>query len=512
MSVWATALDPPVCLCLLLPQQSSTIPAHLLPVAPNPRYPSSLSRRPPHPLPTKPEPTSALPSGPSRPKSTPNLRAKAASASRAPRPDKGSKTPSKSTSIQGLHAEKTKRSSLVETTVGNLPPKPQAPTSGLPKKPSLAVITAAVEKKAGKQKSIPVLGASAPAAKEESKTPRKRRKGKQSTVYLSQAAAAGLPKKPTFEALVSAKPDTRAEPPSSKPVAPNKPSLSKLSSSAKPFTPFTPRSPQQFHSFTDLLPHPRIHTPPAPVRKIRSTLPDSPEDRKQGELKALYGTFGLSYTDRSGRPVHQLKNVTEPSVPLASSEGLLRSLAADQPDAIAISRLNNNQEEAWWGLSEFVGKAVRAFSPPTTSNMPNFNQTLAAVSEKEPPVSPGMKRARSQFNMAKHQVTRIDWTEIRDSPPPDEDDPRIRETTPVDQEQVPPPRAGEQSGETTLATISGITETVETKVFSPPRTHSFPSPDPEPVPAERFSDFGYSPLPDDYEAQSEGDIMSSTLR
>ncbi|WRT65430.1 uncharacterized protein IL334_002373 [Kwoniella shivajii] len=253
--------------------------------------------------------------------------------------------------------------------------------------------------------------------------------------------------------------------------------------------------------------------------KIKKTLDEVEED----EIASLYGTYGFTRSGLDGisnpnsnpnsgsglmmermsseeeRMRHQ--HITEPALPMKSSSSILRSLAIQ--DKVITSSLpkesNSNpstNESSWWnGWSKSTSTST--IKPVNTDGYQSTTSSYEASVE----VGLGLAKGGSGVRKIKSVTTTAatNWdTSSR---------PRRAGTDSPPQEERPPPiiRPRIPSSPTELMSSSsavGFTYTPTKK--SPYKTKNIYSSPPPPQPIDE-DEYGYSPLPEDYEEQCTDD-------
>lgn len=219
----------------------------------------------------------------------------------------------------------------------------------------------------------------------------------------------------------------------------------------------------------------RVYTPEAEkIRQIKKTF----EEDEAEELNDLYGTLGLKRGVGAGNTrEHRIQNVTEPTIPFRSSSAVLRDLALQDmkmhdKEAIPSSPV---EPSSWWeGGMAAIGRAAKAVievSPPPRRGM----------LDADPEVIDGMAVRKVKSNMELTSGARM-----------------MSSTT--SQEQRAPPRVSPDSPlEDVVGNITGSAS------CQAPRTNDSGGFRLPPPPALDDEAFGYSPLPNGYEAQIDDD-------
>ena len=248
----------------------------------------------------------------------------------------------------------------------------------------------------------------------------------------------------------------------------------------------------------------RVYTPEAEKRKIIKRTFDDDED----EVHALYGAFGLVPAKSDG-DVRTRQTITEPSLPMKSSSSLLRSLAlkeiaggvdnddrrkaAPGPQAAGMPTTPSMsaEENAWWGGGFAAGisraaKAVMDRTPPSTTTSTfdspgdRHGKVPAVVGLGLAHSGQGVRKVKSDLELERKDGKRRQQEDIA---------PLIRCRS-----DSPPERLYRQFFVTPPPEI-------------PPLEYNAPPP-----PALDEDVFGYSPLPEDYEAQcDEDDVLYSAI-
>lgn len=249
----------------------------------------------------------------------------------------------------------------------------------------------------------------------------------------------------------------------------------------------------QYSSLADLLhkagyKETRVFTPEA--ERFRGRIKKTFDEDDVEEVSALYRSFGLSHESFTRSPLdphqHQRQTITEPSLPLKSSSSLLRSLAsnADQSAEGALLRDGPRSESSspadstWWssGFAASLGRAAKAvMEPHTTKPMTTLDDIAhhsSNLSASHSTPKETVRKVRSNWELDRSKRN------FSDSPPQENRPPVLRYHT--DTTAVSRQRAGLQEVE-------------------------YPVIESAPPLAIDNDAFGYSPLPDDYEAQCEDD-------
>lgn len=211
------------------------------------------------------------------------------------------------------------------------------------------------------------------------------------------------------------------------------------------------------------------------VRQIKKTF----DEDEAEELNDLYGTFGLK-RESGGIDTareHRIQNVTEATTPFRSSSAVLRDLALhdmrmNDRDAASSSP---TESSSWWegGMAAFgrAAKAVIEVSPP-----PNPVSTAC----------PSMTAGDIGVRKAKSNIELSSGTRMTSGTIP--------------QEQRIPARADMVAvSDESIAHLIGMSRQLRS-FENDASTFELPPP-----PAHDDEAFGYRPLPDCYEAQSEAD-------
>lgn len=210
----------------------------------------------------------------------------------------------------------------------------------------------------------------------------------------------------------------------------------------------------------------RVATPPAErvQRRIKKTFDEVDAE----EVRDLYSTFGLSE--------HRVTHITEPGLPLKSSSSLLRNLAAqgntysqENYDPHGTPQLGSSYDTWWGGGFAALGRAAKAvmeMSPPSKGNE-RFEEVARQMSS-----GVGLGLAKGGEGVRK---VKSNWELGHEA---------------LDQEQIPP-----------------VPPSRERK---PANTTPLPPVNLPLVNAMDQDEFGFSPLPADYEAQCDDDEFFTT--
>ncbi|KAI9632319.1 Pex12 amino terminal region-domain-containing protein [Dioszegia hungarica] len=214
----------------------------------------------------------------------------------------------------------------------------------------------------------------------------------------------------------------------------------------------------------------RIATPPAERigRRIKKTFDEVDAE----EVRDLYSTFGMAE--------HRVTHVTEPGLPLKSSSSLLRNLALQDSNYVNQAEYEQQQSpspqfgtsyDTWWGggfaALGRAAKAVMEMSPPS-KGAERFEEVAAQMSS-----SIGLGLARGGEGVRK---VKSNWELGRSE---------------MDQEQI---AAAEYVPARRPRVLTGISSLADLP----------------PAAMADQDEFGFSPLPADYEAQCDDDEFFTT--